>query len=60
MLLVDGSNLPLRDFVMVRQQLTEFLKKMPPNQRVALYAMRYHSYQVLEEATTDHEGSRRG
>ena len=25
------------------------------NERVALYAMRYHSYEVLEEATTDHE-----
>jgi len=54
-LLVDGSNLVLRDFVMARQQLTEFLKKMPPNQRVALYAMRYHGYQVLQEATSDHE-----
>ena len=54
-LLVDGSNLPLRDFAMARQQLTEFLRKMPRNQRVALYAMRYHDYQVLQEATADHE-----
>ena len=54
-LLVDGSNLALADFVIVRQQLVAFLKSAPPNQRVALYAMRYHGYQILEEATADHE-----
>ena len=31
-----------------------FLKSVPPNERVALYAMRYHGYQILEEATSDH------
>ena len=54
-LLVDGSNLALPDFAIVRQQLLAFLKSVPPNQRVALYAMRYHGYQVLAEATSDHE-----
>ena len=54
-LLVDGSNLALADFVVVRQQAREFLNKLPTKERVALYAMRYHSYEVLEEATTDHE-----
>jgi len=54
-LLVDGSNLALADFVVVRQQVREFLNKLPTRERVALYAMRYHSYEVLEEATPDHE-----
>ena len=54
-LLVDGSNVALSDFAVVRQQLLAFLKSAPPNQRVALYAMRYHAYQVLEEATSDRE-----
>jgi VWFA-related protein len=53
-LLVDGSNLALRDYVLARQQLVEFLNRMPANQRVALYTMRYHGYQVLQEATSDH------
>ena len=54
-LLVDASNLAQSDFADVRQQLLKFLQSAPPNQRVALYAMRYHTYEVLEEATTDHQ-----
>ena len=54
-LLVDGSNLALRDFKLARQQLLEFMNRMPAYQRVALYAMRYHSYEVLEEATSNHD-----
>ena len=54
-LLLDGSNLALRDFGLAKQQVMQFLKTVPANQRVALYAMRYHGYQVLEEATSDHE-----
>jgi VWFA-related protein len=53
-LLVDGSNLAMRDFALAKQQLLDFLNRVPANQRVALYAMRYHSYQVLEEATSNH------
>ncbi len=53
-LLVDGSNLAWADFAVVREQTLRFLKSVPPNEPVALYAMRYHGYQVLEEATTDH------
>jgi VWFA-related protein len=53
-LLLDGSNLAWADFAVVREQTMRFLKSVPPNERVALYAMRYHGYQILEEATTDH------
>jgi VWFA-related protein len=52
---VDPSNLIWNDLVDARRQMLEFLKKLPTNERVALYVMRYHGYQVLEEATTDHE-----
>lgn len=53
--LVDGSNVALSDFAVVRQQLLAFLKSAPPDQRIAFYAMRYHGYQVLEEATADRD-----
>ncbi len=53
-LLLDGSNLAWADFAVVREQTMRFLKSLPPNERVALYAMRYHGFEVLEEATTDH------
>ena len=54
-LLVDGSNLAWPDFAVVREQTKRFLKSLRPNERVALYAMRYHGFQVLQEATTDHD-----
>ncbi len=54
-LLVDGSNLSFNDLVDARQQMIHFLQALPAGERVALYAMRYHAYQVLHEATTDHE-----
>jgi VWFA-related protein len=53
-LLLDGSNLAWPDLAVVREQTMRFLKSLPPHERVALYAMRYHGFQVLEEATTDH------
>jgi VWFA-related protein len=52
--LLDGSNLAWADFAVVREQTMRFLRSVPPNVRVALYAMRYHGFEVLEEATTDH------
>jgi VWFA-related protein len=51
---VDPSNLIWNDLVDARRQMLDFLKKLGPNEKVALYVMRYHGYQVLEEATTDH------
>lgn len=53
-LLVDGSNLSFNDLVDARQQMVQFLEALPAGERVALYSMNYHSYKVLEEATTDH------
>jgi VWFA-related protein len=54
-LLIDGSNLDYNDFVDARQQMVHFLRTLHPGERVALYAMKYHGFQVLHEATTDHE-----
>ncbi len=54
-LLVDGSNLASGDFADAREQMLEFLKAAPKDAPVALYTMKYHGFQVLEEATTDHE-----
>jgi VWFA-related protein len=51
---VDPSNLIWNDLVDARRQMLDFLKKLAPNERVALYAMRYHGFEVLEEATPDH------
>ena len=53
-LVIDPSNLSYNDLVDARRQMLDFLKRLPDGERVALYGMRYHGFQVLEEATTDH------
>ena len=53
--LLDPSNLVYNDLVDARQQMLQFLSKAPASDPVALYIMRYHEFQVLQEATTDHE-----
>jgi VWFA-related protein len=53
-ILIDGSNLAFTDYVYVRQQTTYFLETLPEGERVALYAMKYHGFQILHEPTTDH------
>lgn len=53
--LLDPSNLVYNDLVDARQQMLRFLAQAPPADPVALYVMRYHGFQVLQEATTDHE-----
>ena len=52
--LLDASNLAYPDLVDARQQIIHFLQALPPNERVALYICKYHRFQVLEEASTDH------
>ena len=54
-LLLDGSNLAFPDLVDAREQMVRFLRSLPPTERVALYVMKYHGYQVLSDGTTDHE-----
>ena len=52
--LIDGSNLSFSDFANARQQAVHFFETLPQGEKVALYAMRYHGYQILDEPTTDH------
>ncbi|HXS74895.1 MAG TPA: VWA domain-containing protein [Terracidiphilus sp.] len=54
-LLVDSSNLSFGDFTDARQETLRFLHELAPNERVALYTMKYHGYEVLHEASSDHE-----
>jgi VWFA-related protein len=54
-LLVDSSNLSFGDFTDARQETLRFLRALAPNERVALYTMKYHGYEVLHEASSDHE-----
>jgi VWFA-related protein len=51
---VDPANLVYNDLVDARRQMLGFMKRLAPNERVALYVMRYHGFQVLQEATLDH------
>jgi VWFA-related protein len=53
-LLIDGSNLAFTDYAYVRQQTVHFLEMLPAGERVALYTMKYHGFQILHEPTTDH------
>jgi VWFA-related protein len=53
-LLIDGSNLAFTDYAHVRQQTSYFLETLPEGERVALYAMKYHGFEILHEPTTDH------
>ena len=53
-LLVDGANLSFNDLVDARQQMIHFIQALPSGEKVGLYAMRYHGFQVLEEPTADH------
>ncbi len=54
-LLMDGSNLAIPDLANAREQSTRFLKSLPDNQRVALYAMKRTGFEVLLEGTLDHD-----
>jgi VWFA-related protein len=53
-LLIDSGNLAFNDLADARQQMVHFLQSLPGNERVALYTMKYHGFQVLQEASTDH------
>ncbi len=53
--LVDPSNLIWNDFIDARRQMLDFLSKLPATERVALYAQRLYRFQVLVEASTDHQ-----
>jgi VWFA-related protein len=53
-LLLDGSNLAFGDLTYARGQALQFLRNLPANERVGLYAMKRTGFQVLAEETADH------
>ncbi|HEY6377305.1 MAG TPA: VWA domain-containing protein, partial [Edaphobacter sp.] len=53
--LIDASNLSWADLTYVRGQILKFMRGLPAQEHVALYALQSHGFQVLEEETTDHE-----
>jgi len=52
-LLIDAGSLAWPDLTNVRNQMLRFLRGLSANDRVALYVLRAHSFQVLQEETTD-------
>jgi VWFA-related protein len=53
-LLVDSSNLAWADLNHARGEILRFLHALPATESVGLYAVKDHSFQVLQEGTTDH------
>jgi VWFA-related protein len=53
-LLIDAGNLAWADLTNARGQMLHFLQSLSAGERVALYILQGHSFQVLQEATTDH------
>ena len=53
-LLLDGSNLAFSDLTYARGQALQFLRSLPANERVGIYAMKRAGFQVLAEETADH------
>jgi VWFA-related protein len=53
-LLIDASNLAWADLTYARGQILRFLRVLPVNERVALYVLQAHGFQVLQEGMADH------
>ncbi len=53
-LLIDSSNLSFNDLIYARTETMRFLRALPPSERVGLYVLRSHDFQVLAEETADH------
>ena len=53
-LLLDSSNMAFSDLTFARVEALRFLKALPANERVGLYLMKSHGFQILAEESTDH------
>jgi len=53
-LLIDSSNLAFVDLSYAREQMLEFLKKVPADENVGLYILKRSGFQILDEPTADH------
>lgn len=52
-LLMDANNLTFEDLTHARKEMLRFLSTLPAGERVGLYGMKAHGFQVLLEATAD-------
>jgi VWFA-related protein len=52
-LLIDASNVAFGDLQYARQQMQLFFKGIPPDERVGLYILKHHGFEVLLEPTQD-------
>jgi len=53
--LIDSSHLAFADLTYARSEMLRFLKSVPADEPVALYALRKYGFDVLTEPTTDHD-----
>jgi VWFA-related protein len=53
-LLIDSSNLSFGDLSYARSETMQFLRALPAGERVGLYVLKSHGFQILAEETTDH------
>lgn len=54
-LLIDPANLAWVDVQQVREQIEKFLRRLPPGDRVGFYTMNGRGFQIVVEATSDHD-----
>jgi VWFA-related protein len=54
-ILLDALNTQFEDMAYAHQQVIEFLKKMPSEQPVAIYALETNKVRLLQDFTTDKE-----
>jgi VWFA-related protein len=53
-LLIDASHLSFNDLSYARSETMRFLRALPAGERVGLYVLKSHGFQILAEETTDH------
>jgi VWFA-related protein len=53
-LLIDASNLAWGDLTFARAEMLRFLKTLPAGERVGLYILKGHGFQILMEPSADH------
>jgi VWFA-related protein len=53
-LLIDSSNLSFNDLSYARSETMRFLRNLPAGERVGLYILKSHEFQILAEETSDH------
>ncbi len=53
-LLIDAGNVAFGDLSYARREMLRFLETVSPDERIGLYVLKSHGFQVLLEPTADH------